>query len=488
MNKKFILMVALLGMAASAFSRPDHPLEQQLVTVQVTCQEWNEYRPWQKLKPSTRRIQGLVISKNRILVLSRHLDDATLVQVEKLDRPPRVPARIIHRDVQAGLALITVDVPGFFDDLKPIEIADTAEGNDFYSAKWKSGQLSIASCRRARVTVRNSSSPYFSHASVKFISDLKGGGWGEPVCSGPRLIGIVQFQDDDQISVIPAELIQAYLTMVEQPVYPGFAALGIDWQINRGRAQAEYYGLKGDPRGVRICSTIPGGSAHGILKTDDILLELDGHAIDSQGDYIHPRYGRLDFSLIVGDGYCAGDMIPALVLRDGQELNVDVPLRNLSGEDVLIPRCRENEPPPYLFAGGFVFRELDSLYLSAWGKGWIEKIPMRLRIYLGMDSERNSAEQPRMIVLADVFPDQYNLGYHDLAQNIVKTVNGRPAVSIAAMEEAFQHPDGKFHVIEFVPSYGMSRVILDAEQFEAATDRIMNKYRIPQRIRMRASE
>jgi len=485
MKKRDVLILALLGTAAAAFPRPDHPLERQLVTVQVTYQEWNEYRPWQKMKPSTRRIQGIVISGNRIMVLSQHLEDATLVQVEKFDRPPRVPARIIHRDPQVDLALITVDAPAFFDDLKPMEIAETADGKNFYSAKWNSGQLSTSSCRWSRVTVQRSYAPYFSYAAIRFISDLKSGGWGEPVCSGTRLSGVVQFQSGDQITMIPAELIRAYLAAVERPEYPGFAALGLNWQYNRGHAQAEYYGLKGTPRGVRVCSTISGGSTDGVLKTDDILLELDGHSIDSQGDYLHPRYGRLDFSLIAGDGHYAGDTIPALILRDGKEQAVDIPLKRLSGETVLIPSYREKEPP-YLVAGGFVFRELDTPYLGAWGKGWKDKIPTRLRIYLGLENEENIPGRRRMIVLADVFPDQYNLGYHDMAQNIVKAVNSRPVDSIADMEEAFKHPAGKFHVIELVPSFGMSRVILDASTFESATESIMNKYRIPQRIRLRA--
>ena len=102
-----------------------------------------------------------------------------------------------------------------------------------------------------------------------------------------------------------------------------------------------------------------------------------------------------------------------------------------------------------------------------------------------MESNNNSGDQRRMIILADVFPDEYNLGYHDMAQNIVQTVNGRPVNSIADLEQAFQHPPGKFHVIEFVASYGMSTVILDAEKFQSATKRIMEKYRIPQRIRLR---
>jgi len=484
MKTKTLLTALLLGMVSSAFARPDHPAEHQLVTVRVTYQDWNEYRPWQKSKPGSRRFFGIVVPGNRILVLAHNLDNATLIQVEKFDRPPRVPARIIHSDPQVNLALITVDEPGFFDDLKAVNIADFTAGEDFFCTSWKSGQLTTASCRFSRVVVRSSFVPYFNYAGLYFITDLKGGGRGEPVFSGDKLVGITRSQDSDQIVVFPAELIQSYLKAVDLPAYPGFARLGVNWQINKGQAQAEYLGLEGPARGMLIRSCLPGGSADGVLLPDDLLLELDGYAIDSQGDYMHPRYGWLDYKLISAEGHYAGDTIPARVLRDGKEIELEVSLKNIPASSALIPATRTEQPPPYLIAGGLVFRELDTPYLRAWGDKWEENIPSRLRIYKEMESE---AYQPgeHLIILADVFPDEYNLGYHDMAQNIVVSVNGRPITSIAAMEEAFQHPDGKFHVIELAKSYDISKVILDAEEFDSATRRIMETYQIPSRIRLR---
>ncbi len=481
---RFLSILPLLLIPLAVSARPDHPVEHQLVTVRVTYQEWNEYRPWQKAKPSNRTFLGTVISGNRILVPSAYLRDATLIQFEKYDRPPRVPARIAHRDDQAGLALLTTDEPGFFDGLEPVTFAETAEGDSFYCAAWKSSQLILPACRWSQVKVFKSSVPYFGYAGINFITDLKNGGRGEPVFSGGKMIGIIKSQSGDQATVIPVNLIRAYLNAVAMPEYPGFARLGIDYQYNRGKAQAAYFGQDGEPSGVRIRGVFPGGSADGHLQIDDVLLELDGHKINCQGDYDHPRYGLIDLNLIATEGHYAGDVIPAKILRNKKEMTVEIPLKNIHASQALIPYARPNTPPPYLMAGGFVFRELDCPYLRAWGDDWEKNIPAYLRVINDMRSESPTAEQKRLIVLTDVFPDEYNLGYHNMAQNIVKTVNGRPIDSIRKMEEAFQHPVDGFHIIEFIPSYGINKVILDAAEFESATSAIMEKYQIPQRIRL----
>jgi hypothetical protein len=483
--KTLLLLVVFLLSSISAIAHPGNPLEHQLVTVRVTSQAWNEYRPWQKKLPKTRRFIGTVLPGKRILMLADDLDDATLIQVEKFDRPPRIPAHVIHCDPQIGLAIITVDDPGFFDDLQPVDLATNADGSNYYCATWMEGQLSLAACRWSKVSVYMSKVPYCDFVRINLITDLNNGGWGEPLFSSNKMVGITTAQEGNTILVLPVELIRAYLHAVDLPKYPGFAWLGIHSQINKGLAQAAYYGETGKPTGVRIRSCFPGSSADSILKTDDILLELDGHKIDSLGDYEHPRYGTLNLNYIATENHYAGDVITARVLRNKKEINVKIPLKNVLPSAALIPEERIATPPPYLIAGGFVFRELDVPYLEAWGTKWEQKIPSFLRILYELKAESRTANQRHLIILADVFPDEYNIGYHDLAQKIVKSVNGYPIDSIKKMEEAFKHPKNGFQVIKFIPSYGMNKVILDAKNFQQATKTIMEKYQIPSRIRTR---
>ena len=47
----------------------------------------------------------------------------------------------------------------------------------------------------------------------------------------------------------------------------------------------------------------------------------------------------------------------------------------------MIPWRRDEGPPPYLVAGGLVFRELDGRYLLTWGNDWRTKASSQLRYF-----------------------------------------------------------------------------------------------------------
>jgi hypothetical protein len=480
-----VLLAALALAAAGARANPGHPLERRIVSVRVTYQSWNEYRPWAKNQPGTRACSGLVVAGPRILIPWQLVEDATLVQVLKYDRPPRVPARVAHADPQADLALLAVDEPGFFDDLAPAPVAAEARLGPALSAGWRDGQLVTAACRFSRSVADESRVPHLYGVALRFVTDLKGGGWGEPLFSGDEMIGLAQYQDEDTLTVIPAESVRAFLDAVDSGrPYPGRAFFGGHEQYNRNAAQLAWLGMPGPPRGVMLRYAVPGGSFDGVLRERDVLLEIDGRPVGCEGDILHPRYGRLSFDVLASGRLAEGTM-PARVFRDGREQALDIPLRHLPAGAAPVPDRRVDAPPPYLVAGGFVFRELDAEYLRAWGDEWRDRAPRRLRIHLEMSGMGLPAGRRRFIVLSHVLPDAFNVGYHDLDNLVVDDVNGRRIESIRDLDRAFAAPAGEYHVVRFVPNSERRTVVLDAAALDAATAGIMEAYQIPARARFR---
>ncbi len=477
------LALALLP-APRARAAPDYA--EHVVALSITAQGWDARRPWAKLPPAPLVASAVVVEGPLLLTRAQMVADATLIEVEKRGSAQLSAARVVHVDPEVDLALLAVDLPGFFDDLEPVAIAEGApiEGS-VESVRWEKRQLEVSTSRVSRIEVRASRYGTLDHAFLLLRSDLESGGWAEPVFRRGRLIGLTTSQQQQHASAIPAEILAAYVKAARAPErYGGFASLGIVWQNNRDEALAKYLGWSGAPRGVLLRDVRPESTADGVLAPRDILLELDGHPIDAIGNYRHPRYGRLGLAHLPLDGHRPGDVLRARVWRDAREVEVELTLRRYAAEARRIPWRRENLAPAYLVAGGLVFRELDGDYLRAWGPNWSGLAPGELVFRYHLDAHSQKRPGERVVILSQVLADAYNIGYHDVGELCVREVNGRRIDSIAALAEAFQQPEGDYHTVVFDPNGVRSQIVLDAALFEPASQRIARAYGVPAPARL----
>jgi hypothetical protein len=427
--------------------------------------------------------------------------------VQKNGSAERIPARVAHVDGDIDLALLEVDEPGFFDDLEAARFAKSAPGEGtVYLARWQNQQYEISESQIAGFKVRESPYGSITHAFLSLNTDLPNGGWAEPVFSNGSLVGLSVLQEGQRATVIPVEILSAYVRGVRSADIvgrsansgtrsgdngtrsasdPGFASFRPYWQFGQDPALAAYLGLIGKPRGV-VLRWMPWGSTGcDALEPRDLILSVEGHALDAMGNFEHPHYGQLAFQHILIDGHRPGDRVRFQLLRDGETLDVDVELRRNHGADWLIPDRRDQPPPPYLVAGGLVLRELDGNYLRAWGNAWRRQAPANLVERYDRERESQTAERRRILMLSQVLPDAHNLGYHQLANLAVAEINGRSVDSVADADEAFRHPIGGFHRVKFYRDDLRREVVLDAAGFQESTARILENYNVPARIRIR---
>ncbi len=480
-------LLAALPLVVGPTARAAEPsYDAQVVELSATYQAWEPRQPWSKSPPRTRTAMAVVVEGGFLLTAAQMVGDATLLRVGKGGSPPREPARVVHVDPEVNLALVAVDAPGFFEGLSPVVPAEGVPTQGAVrSARWRNGQFEVSSSRVGRVEVRPSHTGNLEHVFLRVKSDLGGGGWAEPVFEGDRFLGLTVSQSDDLGNVIPAEVIRAYLASARDAEgYTGFGALGFSWQPARNPALTRHLGLEGEPRGVLVLGVPWGASGCGELQPHDLLLALDGRAIDADGFFLHPRYGRQAFAHVAVEGHRAGDDVPARVLRAGQVVDVDVTLRRYPASSRLIPGRQADRPPPYLVVGGLVFRELDGDYLAAWGEDWASAADTRLVTRWELDRHSQGPGRRRVVLLAYVLPAPYNQGYHGLSDLAVEAVNGVAVDSIADLEEGFRSPQGPFHRISLSPNPARAEIVLDARTFAAASAEILAAYGVPEPLRL----
>jgi hypothetical protein len=150
----------------------------------------------------------------------------------------------------------------------------------------------------------------------------------------------------------------------------------------------------------------------------------------------------------------------------------------------LIPSRSGPEPPPYLVAGGLVFRELTADYLRTWGSEWLSEAPLRLIGVYNIERFAQAPERRRIILLKTVLPSTYTIGYHGLEDLPVETVNGQAVDSLEDMVEALRRPVDGLHTIVLEPNGYRGEIVLDAEGMMAATAQIMEEFHIPEAVRL----
>ncbi len=134
-------MLLLIWALVPVVARPAP--DAQVVSLRVTHQSFEEHRPWTKTTPNTRTGSAVVLRNSLLLTESKLIRNAILIQVQKNGSATRVPARVVHADEDIDLALLTVDEPGFFDDLEVAQFAKSAPGEGPVLVNLNSQRLSV---------------------------------------------------------------------------------------------------------------------------------------------------------------------------------------------------------------------------------------------------------------------------------------------------------------------------------------------------------
>jgi len=459
--------------------------ESSVVGLDVTYQLWDEDRPWAKRIPKHRKATAVLVEGSYLLTTAQMVDQATFIRLATFGRTRPVEPRVVRVAPDINLALLEIEDAATLETLTPAPVAaGTPTAGVLRTVRWSGQQLEASASRVIGFRVERSWGGRLDHAFLHMRTDMGSGGWGEPVFSDGELVGLTVSQKQQRSRAIPAEVLNAFLeqALAEGPM-PGFPCMGISWQVNEDRALAAYLGQQGEPRGVLIREVPWGSSACGVLEPRDLLLELGGHAIDAEGYYRHRQLGRLKLSHLVVEGYRPGDAVAARVLRGGEEIDVSITLRPYPAALDLVP-ARRDGPPPFVVAGGLVIRELDFPYLGTWGNDWDEAAPISLTTRYRMNRNGQSPERRRYVLVTQVLPVEYNVGYQAIRDAVIEEVNGRPIASIVDVVSALGEPRDGFHLIRLSPDSGREMVVLDAAGLDQATAEVMETYRVPEAVRL----
>jgi S1-C subfamily serine protease len=477
--------VALAALTARA--APE--LDRSVFRVVVTQQEQDQFQPWQMRHHGTRSGFAAAVSSNTILTTESLVRGQRLVEFMRAGRGDRTPARLLAADSRINLALLEIERLPPDLRLVPLAAATGAPPENMSAVFFgRTTRIETAPARLQRTAVDRLPSSRSQMLQFTVITDMQSEDNGVPlVTDDGKLAGLVMDYQrvDRNACVVPAEVLSGFVADVLGGGHLGVAGTGFSWQPLVDPVHRRYLGMDPHGPGILVLSTSPGSGAAPAIRPGDVILSWNGQQIDNMGYYTDPVFGSLLFTHLVSGRGKPGDPAVAKIWRDGRESGIKVTLAAEEDSARWIPDNVEGFPDDYLVAFGLVVRELTGRYLMSYGPDWRVRTDARL-VHLYLTARDNPpAPGARIVIVSSVLPDDANIGYQTLRDDIVTHVNGVPVLN---MEDVFRAVGDKHPVRSIrVKDIGTDLVFDPADSGEADA-RIARQYGIdPSRLRRRTS-
>ena len=475
----FALLCGLsFQLIAQTSELPD--IEDSIIKIYTTQAAPDYFTPWRLLTPRQSSGSGTVIEGNLILTNAHVVANASYVQAQKHNDPKRYQARVSFISHEADLALITIDEPGFFDDLKALQIGklpDPLEEVSVYGYPIGGKSLSITKGILSRVEQQ-----VYAHAGTYLLAGqidaaINPGNSGGPVIVDQQIVGVVMQANSGRRAenlgyFVPPSIIRHVLIDSEDRKLDGFPDLGFRTQTLDSPAAKAAYGLDQDQDGILVIKVFEDSPAEDLLKENDVILQIDDYKIADDGTINLSEDLLTDYKHAI-DLHHIGDTISINYSRNGQINTIELFAQRAQESYSLVAGEQFDEIPEYLIYGGVLFVPLNMNLIKRWGNDWSRSAPVGL---LQARNEWSSPQQREVVVALQVLAADVNLGYHDWRNWIVEDVNGQLVQDFKHFSQMLR--DNTLVNVVFENKNGYQMVI-NHESAIASEEQILNQYRIP---------
>ena len=442
-------------------AKPATPVDVKASVVRInsTQQSWNPWQPWEKNPPRKRRALAAIVGPQRVLTTSELVADATYLEFESADGTRFAQAKVIAVDYEANLALLgpASEEKGdaLFAGTVPFVITTPPKiGNTLEILQLEDNSLTLLTpgiLQSIDVAANFLPGHSFLTYMVKASMQNAASSYSLPVLCGGKLAGVlISYDVKDQLcNVASTDIVARFLKMASDGTYAGFPSLGVTIARTEDASLRQWLKLTDDQGGLYIHSVRKGGAGGTAgLKPGDVLLAVDGQAIDRRGYYAHPNYGKLSWGHLIRGERSTGDSVVLSVLREGKPLELKAVLTREEESTRLVPSHQFDRAPNYLLKGGLVFQELTRPILEGFGEDWPSRAPLDL-LDAYENPEKYEASMDRVVFLSGVIPTPATVGYERLRNLIVHKVNGKEIKNMKTLIAAFEGNSDELHSIEF---------------------------------------
>jgi hypothetical protein len=455
-------------------------MKQSIVYLQTSYYGYEQDQPWRHKNLTDNWACGCAVGEYEVLTTAWAVSNLAYVRALRYGQNEFVGAKIKVVDYESNLCLIELDPDAMSKPLKPLLFTEDYQKGaevDFY---WLSSDNRIYNGRGYldRALVRKTNTSYEQRLHYLAANTSHRTGAGQVYCVDSEPIGIASWANDRKESrLVPAETINRFLAAAAGDGYEGFGSVGFSTSELLDPSIRSFLKMPASLKaGTYVTDVYNLGTGSDVLKEADVILAINGNALNSYGQLIHPKYELLKFHHLI-TSKTVGEKVVFDLWRDGEKIQIRSEVKNFKASEMLVPYHEYDKQPEYIITGGFVLQKLTREYLTEWGDDWAGKVLPQLYHYYRYFSFKPTPERSDVVILSYVLPAQINLGYSNLGQIVVKKYNGMTIRSITDILTAQKlNPDSRYDVIEFEMDNPV--VVIPRAQLPAADVFIQRNYGI----------
>ena len=476
-----------VGTPISLGTASDKELEKSVVQIFTSFREPNWSAPWIFDMGHAASGTGFLIDGDRIMTNAHVVAWTTQLVVRKYHDPSPYLAHVEYVGHDVDLAVIKVDDPSFYEGMKPLQFGPLPKVRSAvvtYGFPAGGQQISYTRGVVSRIEVQG-----YVHAGNKAFlacqtdAAINPGNSGGPVIQDDKVVGVA-FEGVSGLQstgyFIPTVIINHFLDDIKDGVYDGVPEAGLRLSPLQNPAFRHMLKLPADSKqGVRVDEVIDIPETAAVIKPDDVIMQIGDYPVDEDGTITYD--GNTVGASAAIDLAQSGETIPMKILRDGQMMDIKLPVKAYHGDDE--QGNQYDVLPKYYIYGGLVFTPLSLDYLKTFGSDWSDSAGRELiyeLAYRHLEDPKNWRPEP--VVLASILDAPVNANFATRGQAMVDKINGIKIEQLSDVPKAFAAAKGADSIIEFLPNHHFE--VIRTADAEKANPGILSTYSVPAQSRL----
>lgn len=452
-------------------------IENSIVKIHQTYNSYSYYSPWNAPSQGRSSGSGFIIEGNRILTNAHVVANSVFLQAQFGHKPERHRAYIEWIDHDCDLAIVRLVDEEVLNSTTPFELSDrlayTQDEVTVLGYPMGGEELSITRGILSRTEVLTYAHGGRGLLCSQIDAALNPGNSGGPVLSDGKVVGVAHMGcliGQNLGYMIPIPIIRHFLTEIETGSYEGFPIEGITIRTMESPALRDYYQMKTDQTGILITEVKENSFFLDKLLPGDVILSIEGVSIENNGNISLDDKHWIFFVHLFSQKFY-GETIVLKILRQGEEMPLSILIDKEQKAERLVRNTEYEKRPTYYVKGGLVFQPLNNNYFQFLDSR--NCCPSYLKYYANHGRVKEGRKE--IVVLSRVLPDDVNLGYQSVSDEVVYEVNGKKINQMRDLIEAIESHDGAFHRIL---TEQHSEIILDREAVDLRDSEILSQYLI----------